>query len=165
MAPDGLQEYQGQIAIIIIRGDSMTKDFNIRWGWLKFMYWYTIVGAGGFGLGIITIPDTMRSVFGWPSQEPIVFGITGSVYMAFGILSVLGLRSPLKFVPVLLLQLFYKVIWFIGVILPMLVSGEFPTYGLLTVIAFATYVIGDLIAIPFAYLFSDESVQEALSLR
>ena len=139
----------------------MTSDFNIRWRWLKFMYWYTIVGAGGFGLGIITIPDTIRSVIGWPSQDPIVFGITGSVYTAFGILSVLGLRSPLKFVPVLLLQLFYKAIWFIGVILPMLVSGAFPTYGLLTVIIFATYIIGDLIAIPFSYLFSDKLYQEA----
>ena len=143
----------------------MTRDFNIRWGWLKFMYWYTIVGAGGFGLGIITIPDTIRSVIGWPSQDPIVFGITGSVYTAFGILSALGLRSPLKFVPVLLLQLFYKVIWFIGVILPMMVSGEFPAYGILTSIIFATYIIGDLVAIPFSYLFSDESIQEAVSSR
>jgi len=76
----------------------MSNDIKIRWGWLKFMYWYTIVGAGGFGLGMIIIPDTMRAVFGWPSQDPIVYGITGSVYLAFGMLSILGLRSPLKFV-------------------------------------------------------------------
>jgi hypothetical protein len=124
------------------------------------MYWYTIVGAGGFGLGIIMIPDTMRSVFGWPSQDPIVYGITGSVYVAFGILSVFGLRSPLKFVPILLLQLCYKSIWFIGVILPMLVSGKFPSYGLLSVIIFATYIIGDLIAIPFSYVFEKQKDQQ-----
>jgi hypothetical protein len=138
----------------------MPKDSNIRWGWLTFMYWYTIVGAGGFGLGIITIPDTMRSVFGWPSQDPIVYGITGSVYVAFGILSVFGLRSPLKFVPILLLQLCYKSIWFIGVILPMLVSGKFPSHGLLSVIVFATYIIGDLIAIPFSYVFEKQKDQQ-----
>ena len=135
----------------------MSNNMNIRWGWLKFMYWYTMVGAGGFGLGIITIPDTMRSVFGWPSQDPIVFGITGSVYVAFGVLSILGLRSPLKFVPILLLQLFYKSIWFIGVILPMLVSGKFPVYGLLTVIIFATYILGDIISIPFSYVFAKQT--------
>ena len=135
----------------------MPKDSNIRWGWLKFMYWYTIVGAGGFGLGIIIIPDTMKSVFGWPDQDPIVYGITGSVYVAFGILSVFGLRSPLKFVPILLLQLCYKSIWFIGVILPMIVSGTFPTYGIFSVIIFATYIIGDLIAIPFSYLFAKQT--------
>jgi molybdopterin-binding protein len=31
----------------------MSKDINVRWGWLKGMYIYTIVGAGGVGLGII----------------------------------------------------------------------------------------------------------------
>ena len=135
----------------------MSNNANIRWGWLKFMYWYTIVGAGGFGLGIITIPNTMRSVFSWPNQDPIVFGITGSVYVAFGVISILGLRSPLKFVPILLLQLCYKSIWFIGIILPMLLSGKFMAYGLLHVTIFATYIIGDLIAIPFSYVFAKQT--------
>lgn len=31
------------------------QNINIRWGWLKIMYWYTIIGAGGFGLGIIVL--------------------------------------------------------------------------------------------------------------
>lgn len=137
----------------------MSKDINVRWCWLKFMYIYTIVGAGGFGLGIIVIPNIMKSVFGWPSQDPIVFGVTGSVYLAFAILSILGLRSPLRFVPVLLLQLCYKVVWFIGVILPLLVIGEFPMYAVLLVIIFATYIIGDLIAIPFSYVFAKQSDQ------
>jgi hypothetical protein len=137
----------------------LSNNINIRWGWLKFMYWYTIVGAGGFGLGIIAIPNIMRSVFGWPSQDPIVFGITGSVYVAFGSLSILGLRSPLKFVPILLLQLCYKSIWFIGIILPMLLSGKFMAYGLLHVTIFATYIIGDLIAIPFSYVFTKQTDQ------
>ena len=120
------------------------------------MYWYTIVGAGGFGLGMITIPDTMRSVFSWPNQDPIVFGISGSVYLSFAILSIFGLRSPLKFVPILLLQLCYKSIWFIGVILPMLASGKLPIYGILHVTIFATYIVGDLIAIPFSYVFAKQ---------
>jgi hypothetical protein len=121
------------------------------------MYWYTFIGAGGFGLGIVVMPDTMRSIFGWPNQDPIVFGVTGSVYLAFGILSILGLWFPLKFVPILLLQLCYKSIWFIGVILPMMVSGNFPSHGFLVVIIFATYIIGDLFAIPFSFVFSKKS--------
>jgi hypothetical protein len=123
------------------------------------MYIYTIVGAGGFGLGIIVIPNVMKSVFRWPSQDPIVLGVTGSVYLAFAILSVLGLRSPLKFVPVLMLQLCYKVVWFIGVVLPLLVAGEFPMYAILHVVIFATYIIGGLIAIPFSYVFAKQSDQ------
>ena len=135
----------------------MSKDINVRWGWLKAMYIYTIIGAGGFGLGIIIMPDVMRSIFGFPSQDPIVFGVTGSVYLSFALLSVLGLRSPLKFAPVLLLQLSYKLVWLIGVILPILFGGKFPTYGILYVVIFATYIIGDLIAIPFPYVFAKQS--------
>jgi hypothetical protein len=123
------------------------------------MYIYTIVGAGGFGLGMICFPGAMRSIFGWPNQDPLVFGVTGSVYLSFGILSIFGLRSPLKFLPVLLLQLSYKVIWFIGVVFPLLAAGKFPLYGLLHIIIFATYIMGDLIAIPFPYVFARQSDQ------
>jgi len=127
---------------------------QIRWGWLKFMYIYTAAFAGVCGLGMIVAPDTVRSAFRLPDQEPIAFGIVGSVYLAFGLLSLLGLRAPLKFVPVLLLQLCYKLIWFVGVILPLCVKGQFPLYALPMAIIFATYVIGDLIAIPFGYVLS-----------
>jgi hypothetical protein len=135
----------------------MSKDMNIRWSWIKGMYIYTIIVAGLFGLGIIVIPETIKSSFTWPVEEPVAFGIIGSVYLAFGLLSVLGLRSPLKFVPVLLLQLFYKSIWFIGVVLPLLVTSHFPSYAIPTVIIFATFIIGDLIAIPFSHVFAKES--------
>jgi hypothetical protein len=135
----------------------MSQNDNVRWGWLKGMYIFTIIHAGGSGLGIILIPSVIRSIFGWPSQDPIVFGICGSVWVAFGLLSILGLRSPLKFSPVLLLQLSYKVVWFIGVILPVLIAGKFPTYAILYVVIYATYIIGDLIAIPFSYIFAKQS--------
>ena len=132
----------------------MSENKNVRWGWLKFMYLYTIFGAGGFGLGIIIIPNLMKSIFGWPNQDPIVYGVTGSVWLAFGLVSIWGIRSPLKFVPVLLMQLCYKSVWFIGVVLPLLITGKFPMYGLLHVVVMASFIIGDIIAIPFAYLFS-----------
>jgi hypothetical protein len=137
----------------------MSKDIKIRWGWLKGMYIYTIVGAGLFGLGMIVIPEVIKTMFTWPVKEPIVFGIVGRVYVTFGLSSILGLRSPLKFVPVLLMQLCYKSIWFIGVVLPLLITAHFPSYAIPTVIIFATYIIGDLIAIPFSYVFAKEPNQ------
>ena len=137
----------------------MSENMNIRWGWLKFMYVLTILTAGISGLGIILAPEFIMSVFGWPFVEPIFWGIIGSVYLAFGILSIFGLRSPLKFAPVLLLQLFYKSIWFVGVVLPLLVAGQYPNYGIPMAILFATIIVGDLIAIPFRYLFAKQSAQ------
>ncbi len=130
----------------------MPKPFVIRRQWMRFMYLYTILGAGGFGLAIVIVPELVKAVFRWPGGEPIAFSIVGSVYVAFGLLSVLGLRDPLKFVPVLLLQLCYKSVWFVAVVLPLLIRGRLPGYGLLTAAIFTTYIIGDLIAIPFPYL-------------
>ncbi len=139
----------------------MDKNNGIRWGWLKFMYIYTIIGAGGFGLGILVIPDVMRQIFGWPNSDQIIaFGVTGSVYFSFALLSTLGLRSPLKFAPLLLLQLTYKVVWFIGVIVPLLPTGRFPSYAILFTAIYMTYIIGDLIAIPFSYFFAKQSAVE-----
>lgn len=136
----------------------MPDNIKIRWGWLKGMYFYTIFGAGGFGLAMIFFPEMIiRTKMRWPVEEPIALGIIGSVYIAFGLLSILGLRSPLKFVPVLLMQLVYKSIWFLCVLLPLLITARFPAYAIFTVVIFATYIIGDLVAIPFSYVFAKES--------
>lgn len=132
----------------------MRVNNRIRWGWLKFMYIYTIVGAGALGAGILIAPTFIKSVFNWPFSEPISVGIVASVYIAFGILSILGIRSPLKYSPILFLQLCYKSVWFIGVILPRAVTGQFPGYAIVFVIIFASYIIGDLIALPFSYFFA-----------
>ncbi len=130
----------------------MAEVTGIRWGWLRFMYGYTIFGAGGFGLAILMMPEKMRGVFRWPGDEPIALSIVASVYLAFGVLSVFGWREPLKFVPILLLQFCYKLVWFVGAAVPLLLSGRFPGYAVLTAVIFATYAIGDLIAIPFSYV-------------
>jgi hypothetical protein len=134
----------------------MSAKVNIRWGWLKGMYIYTIIVAGGFGLGLVFVPSQMQTIFKMPVQDSIVLGILGSVYVAFAILSILGLQSPLKFSPILLLQLGYKAIWLVAVVLPALITGSFPTYAIMFIIVFATFIIGDLIAIPFKYLFCKE---------
>ena len=137
----------------------MSGNNKIRWGWLKGMYIYTIVVTGFLGVGIIIMPEMIKTKFPWPVEEPTAFGIIGSVYVAFALLSILGLRSPLKFVSILLMQLFYKLVWCIGVLVPLLVTGHFPSYAIPMVIIFVTFIIGDLIAIPFSYIFAKESKQ------
>jgi len=134
----------------------MRDPSGIRWRWLRFMYLYTVFGAGGFGLAMLAMPERMKDVFRWPGDEPIALSIVASIYLAFGVLSIFGLRSPLKFVPVLLLQLCYKLVWFVGAVVPLLVSGRFPGYALPTAAIFATYVIGDVIAIPFSYVLTKQ---------
>jgi len=124
---------------------------------LRIMYLYTIIITFVFGLGILIAPAMVTSIFGWPKQDPIVLGITGSVYMTFGLVSILGLRDPLKFMPILLMQLCYKVIWVIAVVIPLLIIGQFPSYAILHVVIFATFIIGDIIVLPFSDLISKKS--------
>ncbi len=69
----------------------MKEESHIRFGWLKFMYAYTLAGAGGFGLAIIFVPDMIISIFKMPVQDHFVLGVAGSVYFAFGLLSALSL--------------------------------------------------------------------------
>jgi hypothetical protein len=105
-------------------------------------------------VGVLIAPKALGLAFGWPAQDPVMRGIVASVYAAFGLVSVLGLRAPLKFAPVLLLQLFYKSIWLVGVVVPLWATGELPAHALLFIGIFATYIVGDLIALPFSYLFA-----------
>lgn len=128
---------------------------RVRLGWIRFVYAYTIAGAGGAGLMMILAPNLLPSLFGMPDQDPFIFGVAGSVWLAFGILSVLGLQSPVRFLPVLLMQLVYKAIWLAGVVLPLLFRGDFPFYGVLFSLVMASYVALDLVAIPFPLLLGE----------
>ena len=135
----------------------MSETNRVRWGWLRGMYVYTLVLAGGLGVGMLTMPVATASALGVPYDDPIIFGVVGCVYVAFGLLSAFGLRAPLRFAPVLLMQLAYKSVWFAGVALPLVLRGQFPRYGLSFVVIFASYIIGDVIAIPFSRLFGSEA--------
>ena len=53
---------------------------------LKVLYVYTMIIPIPFGLCILIMPDITVSIFGWPSQDPIVFGVMGSMYLAITIL-------------------------------------------------------------------------------
>jgi hypothetical protein len=132
----------------------MPSDASVRWGWLKAMYVYTLFGAGGFGLGMLFFPGTIQSVLRFPPQDPVILGLYGSFLLASGLLAIPALRSPLKFAPLLLIQLVYKPIWLAAVVIPLFLRGQFPFHVVFISAVFLSYIIGDLIAIPFGYLFS-----------
>jgi hypothetical protein len=134
----------------------MDKDLRIRWGWLKAMYLYTLFGAGGTGFAMLIIPGTVQSAFRFPAQDPAIFMVYGCVLFASGVVAIPALLFPLKFVPLLLLQLVYKPIWLAVVAVPLFLKGLFPFPIVVFSIVFLTYIVGDLIAIPFRYLFTDK---------
>jgi hypothetical protein len=135
------------------------QTIKVHYNRIKFMYIYTMLGAGGLGFIYLFSKDTFTTLTGIPIGEPLMSGVAACSYVAFGVLSLLGLRSPLTFVPVLLLQLVYKLVWFVAIILPLVFAGNLPSYAIMMCAIFATYVIGDLLAIPFHYLLAREQAK------
>jgi hypothetical protein len=135
----------------------MAEAKGVRWVWLKVMYIWTIVIGGAFGLLMVLAPDTAHAMFNDPC-DPATYGMLGSAFMAFGLVSVLGLRAPLRFVPVLFFQLIYKAIWFIGVVLPLGITGKLTADIMFSVVIFGLTIVGDLIAIPFAYIWAKQPI-------
>ena len=77
-----------------------------------------------------------------------VKGVAFSFWAALSVLSCLGLRYPLKMLPLLLMQLSYKLVWLIAVALPQ--WSDVGSSGLAT--AMLAGVVLDLVAIPWPYV-------------
>jgi len=121
---------------------------------LKLMFWLIIIIEIPLGVFMLIAPDLFISLLAFPTpQDPIVYGVAASVWLAFGVISLLALRNPMKFVPILLFQLTYKCIWFIGVIFPLAITGPIEMYGILMIIVFAGIMVGDVLVIPWKTVF------------
>ena len=137
---------------------------RIRYKWLKVMYLANLIVSGLVGLGIIFAPEATMNFFETPGMDPALFGYSGAVPLGFAICAALGLRSPLRMSPVLLLQVVYKAAYLLGVLLPLAVVGEFPESAIPEVVIFTLFIVGDLVAIPFRYLLAIEKVEEIAAI-
>jgi hypothetical protein len=106
---------------------------------LRFAY------LGNFlGLGLSIWPEIINHTGAWDPVKGAAF----SFWAALSALSGLGIRYPLKMLPLLLLQLFYKSIWLIAVYLPLRSAGQ--STGLTK--AMVIGVVVDLVVIPWPYV-------------
>ena len=116
------------------------------------MYVFNIFFNGVLGFALLVAPDQMFSLMGFPAEEPIWAGAFSSLSFAGGILYVVALRSPLKYAPLLLLQLLIWVVYYPAVIIPMLVMGTLPSYATFFAAIGLVPLIGDLIVIPWRHM-------------
>jgi len=130
----------------------MDGEQGTRLVWLKVLYWYTVLGAGLAGLLILLAPAAFAKALGMPGQDPFIVGVAGSMWLSLGLVAVLGLGSPLAFAPIFLVQLGYKVLWLACVFLPNALRGALPFYSWVLAAIFASYIVLDLVAIPFKRL-------------
>ena len=109
------------------------------------LYLMRFAYLGNFvGLGFNVWPEIISHTGAWDPVKGAAF----SFWAALSALSGLGIRYPLKMLPLLLLQLLYKSIWLIAVYLPLRSAGQ--STGLTK--AMVIGVVGDLIVIPWSYV-------------
>ncbi len=130
----------------------MEETRGVRLFWLKVLYVYTVVVAGAVGLGALLAPEAIAAAFRMPAQDPFVLGVAGASWLAFGVVAAVGFRSPIAFSPIFLVQLCYKALWLVAVFLPQSLKGPLPFYSWVLAAVFASYVVLDLVAIPFGRL-------------
>ncbi|WP_420583425.1 hypothetical protein [Reichenbachiella sp.] len=113
---------------------------------MRVLFLLILVGLG---------PDHWVAVFS-PSQVPDpMSGVTISFYAAFAFLCLLGIRFPLKFIPLLLIQLVYKSAWVIGTYLPAKNAGLLDDNYESWFWSMAPGIVIDLLVIPWGYVYQE----------
>lgn len=84
-----------------------------------------------------------------------VTGAAFSFWAAYSVLMGLGARYPLKMLPLLVLQLFYKSVWMVAVALPLWSAGRLDAEATRMAIGFAMAMLMDLIVIPWPYVLAE----------
>ena len=146
-----------------------TKEYGeIRMGWIRLLYGCTAFLGITVGSTMLIAPDFSRKVvgipFSLPVQDPIIYGALAGIWTTVGILCAFGLRAPLKFLPLFTLQLVYKSFWFLFIFFPMIFQGDFPNYGWASAVGNVIWMILDIKAIPWRYLFSRDKTLELAAL-
>lgn len=103
--------------------------------------------------GVLFTITAWSSLIGyWGKFEPVE-GVAYSFWGALSLLALIGVRFPIKMLPVLLMQFGYKLIWIAAVGYPLLARGELDAAGQDLFRANAIGIAIDLIAVPWLFVF------------
>jgi hypothetical protein len=93
----------------------MSEVSTFRLYLLRAMYLFMVVGLAIFKLGpAILHPENLSP------QDSVVLSVLGG----FALLAVVGIRYPLKMLPLLFFEFVWKAIWVLAFGLPLLLSGQ-----------------------------------------
>jgi hypothetical protein len=122
----------------------MSEVSTLRLYILRAMYAFTFVG-----LAITRVPDILSPPPG--ITHPVT--VVGSFLFAMCLLAALGIRYPLKMLPLLYFELLWKVLWVVGWGLPLWSTQQLAPDSELTLISNIVGLVLVPLAIPWGYVY------------
>lgn len=101
----------------------------------------------GVGLAVVRWPD----VIGYDRSTPLYEGVVAVLLTAMSLLAFLGLRYPVRLLPILLFESLWKLIWLSVVALPAVVSDDVDQ-ATSEVIVSCSLVVVILAVVPWRYV-------------
>ena len=120
----------------------MSEVSTFRLYLLRAMYLFMAVGLAIFELPALLHPETLSRL------DSVVLSVLG----AFALLAVLGIRYPLKMLPLLFFELLWKSIWVLAFGLPLFLSGELDPNTTETLTACLMGVVLVPLVMPWGYV-------------
>jgi hypothetical protein len=102
-----------------------------------------------FVLGWDTWTHILKHQGTWEPRDAMAW----CVWTAFATLAVLGIFRPLKMLPILLLEIFYKVLWLIIVAYPLWSAGTLAGSPAESTASAFLWVLLPIAAVPWGYVF------------
>lgn len=121
----------------------MHQISTLRLTLLRAMYLLLVVGLGLTMWPTIIAPPTVSANAGT---------VVRSLLGALCLLSVLGLRYPLRMLPLLIFELAWKIIWMVAFALPMWLGPGLDPYAAETLFACAIGVVLVPLVLPWGYI-------------
>ena len=114
----------------------------------------------GVGIAVRNWPLLVNRTEPWPLYE----GVTKYMLVAMGLLALLGLRYPVKMLPILLFESAWKLLWLGAVAVPLWIADDMDA-ATSEVAGAALWVVIILAVIPWRYVFSQYVVNRGDSWR
>ncbi|NOU49914.1 hypothetical protein HG263_05105 [Pseudoalteromonas sp. JBTF-M23] len=113
---------------------------------LRAMYLFIVVG-----LGLSNTPEALSSAGVSADSDTVI----NAILIGFMVLSFIGVFFPLKMLPVLMLELLWKVVWLAMFALPMHLSSGLDEYSMGVAFACLIGVVLTPIVLPWRYIYKD----------
>lgn len=107
------------------------------------------VGYAFMGIGLAVVKWPL--VIGYDSSTPLFKGIVDILLTAMGLLALLGLRYPVRLIPILLFECLWKLLWLAIVALPATLGGRVDD-AMSEIIVNCALVVVILAVTPWAYV-------------